>query len=236
MNRFTEFAFCTKQLTPIVGYWSCPLVSLEQALTPVLSQVHGLDRSINEAKKHCHYPSEHGLTRDESAAVLLYTMEGGDDSFYRTLNKILREEDRTKVRPWFAYLKLFDTALSKLPTVKDCVWRGVSVDAAKHFDENELVTWWNVSSCSLSADVVQNFLSDDKNSTLFMIQAVQGKNLAGYSIYQNEKEVVLSIGTKLRVKGKGIKHGKLHVVHLAEIDDNGHKEISRPIVENISSE
>jgi hypothetical protein len=226
MSRFTEFDLDKKQLTPISGYWFYPLVSLEQALAPILPQIDQLDRSIKEAKKHCHYPSEHGLTRDESAAVLLYTMEGGENSFYRVLNQALREEDRRKLKPWFAYLKLFDTALGKLPTMKACVWRGMSGDVRKNYEENELFTWWSVSSCSSSIKVVQHFLGSDKNSTLFMIEAVNGKNLAGYTIYPNEKELILRVGTQLHVKSNALQHGSLHVVHLAEVDYNSHEQLS----------
>src|ERR1700722_17921692 len=94
MNRFTDIDLDNKKLTPIHGYWSCSLVPLEQALGPLLSCIDQSDRSIKAAKKYCRYSSEHGLTRDESAAVYLYTMEGGDNSFYRVLNETLRDEDR----------------------------------------------------------------------------------------------------------------------------------------------
>jgi hypothetical protein len=81
MNRFTDIDLDNKELTPICGYWNHPLVSLEQALEPILPRIDQLDRSIKEAKKFCHYPSEHGLTRDESAAIFLYTIEGSDNCF-----------------------------------------------------------------------------------------------------------------------------------------------------------
>ncbi|CAF3598743.1 unnamed protein product [Rotaria sp. Silwood1] len=119
MNRFTELNLDKKNLPPVADYWAYPLVSLEQALVPLLSEIEHLERSIEEAKRHCHYPSEHGLTHDESASIFLYTMEAGDYSLYRLLNKTLRDEDRHKIKPWFSFLKLFDTALSKLPTIMD---------------------------------------------------------------------------------------------------------------------
>jgi hypothetical protein len=224
MNRFIECELEKKDLTPIAGYWAYPLVSLEQALEPVSSQIEQLDRSIKEAKKHCHYPSKHGLTHDESAAIFLYTMEAGDYSFYRILNKILREEDRSKVKPWFAYLKLFDTALNKLPTLKENVWRGICSDVINYYNENQLFTWWSVSSCSLSTHVVQSFLNPDIKSTLFMIEAINGKNLAGYTIYPNEKEVILRLGTKLRVKSNALQCGNLQVVQLEEVDNDKRRE------------
>ena len=128
MSRFIDTKFDNKQLPPICGYWSENLVPLEQALKLIIPRVEQLDRSIKAARKYCRFPSEHGLTHDESAALYLYTMEGGENSFYRILNDALRSEDRPALKPWFPYLKLLDTAFSKLPTVRGkhlarCTWQ-----------------------------------------------------------------------------------------------------------------
>ncbi|CAF5010101.1 unnamed protein product, partial [Rotaria sp. Silwood1] len=168
MNRYADIDLEEKRLPPIYGYWSHPLVSLEEALKPIIPTIDQLSRYIQVAKQHCHFPSEHGLTRDESAAVFLYTMEWGDKSFYRVFNQAVRSKDRRGLTPWFAFLKLFDTALSKLPIVKKNVWRGVTGDLSKHFRKGKELIWWSVSSCSPSVDVIKTFL--DNNSTLFMIE------------------------------------------------------------------
>lgn len=220
MNRFTEFDLVTKPLTPIAGYWTYPIVPLEQALAPFLSKINQLARSIKEAKKHCRNPSDHGLSRDESAAVFLYTVEAGDDSLYRILNKVLRDEDRSIAKQWFHYLKLFDSALEKLPTKKGCIWRGVPGDLSHYFQENDLITWWSITSCSLSAKEAEKFLGKDDISTLFMIEAIHGKDVSGYTVFQNEKEIVLGIGTQFRVKSNPVERGNLIVVHLAEVDSD----------------
>jgi hypothetical protein len=225
MNRFTEFHQEKKALAPIAGYWAYPLVSLEQALEPFLLQINQLDRSIKEAYKHCHFPSEHGLTRDEASAVHLYTMEAGDHSFYRVLNKILRNEDRSKVKPWFHYLKLFDTALRKLPTVKGCIWRGVSRNVTDCHHENDRLTWWCINSCSSSVKVVEDFLKSDNDCTLFMIEATNGKDISQYTYFSEEKEVILGMGTNLCVKSNALQHGKLRVIHLVEVDNSGHEPV-----------
>ncbi|CAF2926893.1 unnamed protein product [Rotaria sp. Silwood2] len=232
MNRYTEFECENKNLKPVAGYWFHQLVSLEEALKPLLSEINELQRSIKEAKKHCTYPSQDNLTRDESAALLLYTMEGGDYSFYRHLNQILRKEDRNKIRPWFGYLKLFDKALNKLPTVKGIVWRSVPGNVANNYKNNELLTWWSITSCSSSAEVVKAFLTPNQEATLFMIEAVNGKNLADYTMFPGEQEVILGVGTQLRVKDIGFQHGNLWVVHLVEVNDNvddDQKKLEAPI-------
>ncbi|CAF3431676.1 unnamed protein product [Rotaria sp. Silwood2] len=220
MNRFTEFELENKDLQPVAGYWAYNVVSLEEALKGFISQINELKRSIKEAKKYCKQPSPHNLTRDEAASILLYTMEAGDHSFYRILNQVLRKENRKEAIPWFSYLKLFDTALKKLPKVKGNIWRAVPGNLASKYKPNQLLTWWTISSCSTSADVVKAFLKSNQEATLFMIEAVNGKDLAGYTMYPDEHEVILGVGTQLRVKNVGFEHNNLHLVVLVEIDDD----------------
>ncbi|CAF5024153.1 unnamed protein product, partial [Rotaria magnacalcarata] len=150
MNRFGDIDASNKRLPPVYGYRSEKLVPIEKALEPILPHIDELPYYIKIAKKHCHFPSEHGLTQDQSAAVYIYTMEWGDTTLYRVLNKALRSENRQALRIWFPYMKLFDTALDKLPTVKEAVWRGVPNDIGKNFAKNQIVTWWSVNSCSSS--------------------------------------------------------------------------------------
>ncbi|CAF5172336.1 unnamed protein product, partial [Rotaria sp. Silwood1] len=132
MNRFGDIDASFKRLPPVYGYRSEKVVSIEKALEPIEPQIDELPYYIKIAKRSCHYPSEHGLTRDQSAAVYIYTMEWGDTTLYRVLNRALRSENRQEVKVWFPYLKLFDTALDKLPTVKEVVWRCVPLDFGKN--------------------------------------------------------------------------------------------------------
>ncbi|CAF1577622.1 unnamed protein product [Adineta ricciae] len=229
MNRFLEGEISNKKLPPIGAYWQHSLLPIEQALEPVRANIDGLDRSIKEAKRHCCHPSPHQLTKDESAAIYLYTMEGGDNSFYRILNEALRSENRRALRSWFGFLKLFDTALSKLPAVKTSVWRGISGNISQQFKRGELLTWWSISSCSVEVDVVQDFLGKNINATLLMIVTKSAKDVSRYTSFPDEKEVILGPGTQLRVKGNALQHGTLQIVHLVEVsDDDGDDQESLP--------
>ena len=120
-----------KDLSPIYGYLNQPLLPLEQAVEPIEGQIDGLAEFIKVAKDRCHYPNKDGLSRDQAAAVYLYTMEWGTNSFYRILNAVLRSSDRQSLKPWFAFLKLFDTALKQLPMRKQNVWRGIRAPLGK---------------------------------------------------------------------------------------------------------
>ena len=221
MNRFGDIEASNKRLPPVYGYHAEELVAIEQALQPIESQIKELPRFIKIAKKHCHYPSEHGLSKDQSASIYLYTMEWGDTTLYRVLNKALRSENRQALKIWFPYMKLFDTALDKLPTVRGAVWRGVPLDIGKFFVRDQTLTWWSINSCSLSANVIKNFLGNGQNATLFLIEVINGKKISGYTEYPSEEEVILRIGTQFCVKGDPLEQSNgSHIVHLSEIDDN----------------
>lgn len=231
LTRFADVDFDSKPLTPVYGFWEFPLVSLEEAVKPISHLINNLDRYVKLAKENCTYPNEHDLTRDESAGVYLYTMEWGKDSLYRVLNRALRNEDRSSLKPWFSFLKLFNTALEKLPSVQKVIWRGVRNDISKQFKNEQEHTWWSVNSCSASVHVVQNFLST--NSTLFLIEAENGKDISKLTNFPNEHEVLLGLGTKLRVVGEALDHvGGLHVVHLKEMTYKDQKEIPPKVKAN----
>jgi hypothetical protein len=148
-------------------------------------------------------------------------MEWGDQTLYRVLNQALRSEDRQALKIWFPYLKLFDTALEKLPTVKGAVWRGISLDIGKKFTENQLVTWWSINSCSSSVNVIKSFIGNQTNATLFLIEAINGKSISGYTEFENENEVILKMGTQFRVKSDPfVQASGSPIVHLMEINDD----------------
>ncbi len=233
MNRFGDIDTSFKRLPPVYGYRSEKLVSIEKALESIKPQIDELPYYIKIAKENCHFPSEHGLSKDQSAAIYIYTMEWSNNTLYHVLNEALRSENRQALKIWFPYLKLFDTALEKLPTVKKSVWRGVSLDIGKNFTKNQLVTWWSVNSCSSSVDVIKDFLGNNKSSTLFLIEAVNGKNVSGYTAYENEDEIILRMGTKLHVESNALDHPNgSYIVHLIEVD-NGDESLPPPIDETL---
>jgi len=221
MNRFGDIDCSFKRLPPVFGFRSAKVLSLEEALQPIESQIEELAYYIRIAKRHCHFPNDHNLSKDQSASIYIYTMEWGETSLYRVLNQALRSENRQALKIWFPYLKLFDTALDLLPTVKESVWRGVPLDIGKNFTKNEMFTWWSISSCSSSVNIIETFLQDATNSTLFLIEVVDGKKISGYTQIEKEDEVILRIGTEFRVKADHLKRADgSHIVHLIEIQDD----------------
>ncbi|CAF1118841.1 unnamed protein product [Adineta steineri] len=164
------------------------------------------------AKNKCNQHSDL-LTKDESAAIYLYSMAS---SFFSSLNTALRAENRHALKPWFAYLKLLMTALKTLPSIKAVVWRGVYGDVSSVFANNNIDIWWGVNSTSMDLKIVEPFL--DERGTLFTIEAMHGKDISQFSANPEEKEIILMPGTYVRLKTEVLNFiDRLFVVHLDEV-------------------
>ncbi len=116
-SRFTDL--CDEPidhlLSPIKGYQDQTLVTLNEAIQPISPFFNEIEDNVFVALHNCQNPAD-DLTQQESASIHLYTMQfDGGPSFYFLLNQSLRAENREELKPWFSFLKLFLTALYKLP-------------------------------------------------------------------------------------------------------------------------
>ena len=199
--------------SPIWGYEESKVSTLEGAVETILAIVPNLADYVFSAKHNCNKELSQ-LTQDESAAIYLYTMS---TRFYHQLNAALRQENRNELKPWFGFLKLIMAALNKLPSFKGVIWRGVSENAITHFRQGPIQTWWSINSCTKDLEVVQSYLDEDRQGTLFAIEATNGKDIAAYSAFKDEVEIILVPGTCLCVKsGPFCNNGNLFIVQLEE--------------------
>jgi hypothetical protein len=213
-----------QMLEPIAGYAYEPLLSLEEACEPIINIVPRLPAHIWIAKENSKNPAD-GLTEDESAAIRLYTMEwdaGPDEpraSLYAHLNRTLKLVDRTKLRPWFRYLKLFVTALAKLPSKPhQTVWRGVRKDQSADYPPGDEVTWWAFSSCTASLNVLESdlYLGNAGTRTLFSIEIMNARTIRSHSHFTTEDEILLLPGTFFEVRSRLNPAPDLYLIHLLQ--------------------
>ncbi|CAF1181754.1 unnamed protein product [Didymodactylos carnosus] len=208
-----------KLLLPIDGYQNLPLMPLEDAVRPLFSLADDLQSRVWIAKENCSSPQD-PLSQDEAAAIYLYTLEWipTDRSLYYKLNQSLRYENRQKLIPWFAYLKLLLTALYKLPSQKRTIWRGVNADISKLYPAGSKKVWWGISSCTESVAVLESsqFLGNTGTKTLFSIECKNGKLIRPYSYYQDEDEILLPPATYLETVSQIQPAPGLHIIHLRE--------------------
>lgn len=184
-----------EMLMPIRGYEKMPLVSLEEAVKPLVSILPEIKDYAYVAKQKCKPIPANGLNKDESAAIILYTMEWEphEECLYFALNATLRAEDRRLLKPWFSYLKLILTALMQLPSSRQTVYRGVNFDFSKQYPPGKTFIWWGFSSCTSKLGVLENeqFLSKTGNRTIFAINCNSGKDISCHSFYKMEDEILL---------------------------------------------
>ena len=207
-------------LAPLRGYAEEPLVPLKKAVEKVGKLIDDVDSRVWTALERCEDPSD-GLTRDESAAIVLYTIEWDPrhPSLYAVLNETLRLEDRRKLTPWFPYIKLVLTGLFKLESKSRTVWRGVHGDLRSKYKQGKNITWWGFSSCTTTLNILQDshYLGTSGPRTLFAIDCINGKEIKRHSYFEQEDEVLLLPCTHLQVIGHLTSTENLHIIHLREV-------------------
>ncbi|CAF1440828.1 unnamed protein product [Rotaria sordida] len=218
--RITDIAHEPLRLiAPIGGYEEMPLVTLEKAVEPLVSVLPAVQSYAFVAKQMCEDPAD-GLTPDESASIMLYTMgwEPLDKCLYFVLNDTLRSSERQqKLRPWYLFMRLFLSALFRLPSLTKTAYRGVKLDLSKRYIEGKTIVWWGFSSCTTVVNVLNSdqFLGPKGDRTMFTLQCLSAKDIRKHSYYPAEDEVLLMAATQFKVIGC-LNQGDLHIVQLEE--------------------
>lgn len=156
--------------------------------------------------------SRKSLSLDEAGALHLYTT----NYLYKALNAALRHADRKKALDYFLYLRLFLSALEKLPRTEKELYRGVALDLQHQYKVGSTVTWWAVSSCTPDLGVATSF-SGSKTCTLFIISSLRSVGIRDFSQYKSEEEYILAPGTQFEVT-KVLRKGSKVEIHMKELD------------------
>ena len=212
----------TADLGPIVEYAKAPLLPLVKACAPLTDIIHNLAFYVQMALNETPEEPPDGLTIDESAAIRLYTIEWDEpyQSLYLMLNQTLKQDHREHLRPYFKYLKLFLTALVKLPCVpQSTIWRGVTKNLSAKFPPATPVTWWAFSSCTTELTVLENnmYLGNVGDRTLFSVEVINGRTIRAHSHFVTEDEILLLPGTHMIVQSQFSPAPNLHIIHLKQV-------------------
>ncbi|CAF1432913.1 unnamed protein product [Rotaria sp. Silwood1] len=206
-------------IAPVGGYEEMPLVPLEIAVEPLVPILPAVQSHAYVAKQRCTNPAD-GLTQDESASIMLYTMgwEPLDKCLYIVLNDTLRSSERQqKLRPWYLFMRLFLSALFRLPSLTKTAYRGVTLDLSKRYTEGKTIVWWGFSSCTTVVNVLNSdqFLGTKGDRTMFTLHCLAAKDIRKHSYFPAEDEVLLMAATQFKVMGC-LNQGNLHIVQLEE--------------------
>jgi hypothetical protein len=205
-------------LAAITGYEDKPIVSIEKAVEPLVSIVPMIKSQTYTAKKRCENTAN-GLTQDEAASIVLYTMDWEPECLFSVLNDALRIKDRKILKPWYLYMKLFFVALDRLPTkTGQTLFRGVKLDMSDKYEVGKTIVWWGCSSCTVSEHVLESgFLGKTGKRTKFIIDCNSGKDIRDYSYFRYEDEILILPATEFKVIKCYEPEPDLHEIHLKEV-------------------
>ncbi|CAF1155484.1 unnamed protein product [Adineta ricciae] len=185
----------------MTGYDEVAPSSLEEALEPFSNDNYRLQYYIKEAKKKCYCPVGSILTRDESAAIYLYTMQLGSHELDRQLQAAFDSQDRSVLRPWFKYLNLLRSACDKLPENDGNIWQVTlnNENIRKKLASNQLLPLYTVFGTGmLSRTDIDNYRQQHPDKPLFatVLEGVKGKKLGNYSADEHKSAMILP-GSKM---------------------------------------
>jgi hypothetical protein len=200
-----------------------PIVTLEQAVTPLIPLLPTILRYAHLVKQKCEQPAD-GLTSDESAAIMLYSMawQPLNECLYIALNIALRSMHRRTLEPWSLYLKLFITAVLRLPFSELTVYRENSSDLSDQYKPNEKFTWWDFSLCATSIDQFQSSRpsSTRRTRTMFTIESHTIKDIRKHTYLPTDGSVLILPGTQFQVLACSSEDNDLKSIILREIQSS----------------
>jgi hypothetical protein len=205
-----------EMLPSIRGYEDMPLVELEIAVQPLVPFLPNIQSYTSIVKQRCRKAPVSRLSNDESASIMLYTMgwKPVNECLYIVLNETLRSKERDRLEPWFLYLKLFVTALSRLPSIQQTIYCAVELDLTEKYKKDETIVWWGFSCCSSSSEQLLNTIDV---RTLFSIECISGKDIRQHSYFESENEILLFPVTQFKVRSCSRQTNDVHLIELQEI-------------------
>lgn len=220
-RRFIDFIDNPSlKLPPIKGLQGLPVPSIEAATKPLHTVLKDVDKMLEEVLGDNRLESMDKHERDETAAILLYTLEWcpKEESLYHVLNKTLASKERDqRLQSWLLFLRLFLVGLSKRPLVENTiVYRGVS--SLVDYPGRQEVTWWSLTSTSRERAVAMTFAPGGDNSTLFAMNIRSGREIGDLSKYPSEREVLLPPMTHFHIERRERDSDGLTIVYMNEID------------------
>lgn len=192
--RFVDNERCkSKRQERFEDFKTHRLVSLDEAIQPLIDIVVGIQEMVSIIKNKCQNPKD-GLSVDQSAAIMLYTYESKvhENSLYFILNQTLRFQQKQALKRWLPYLRLITHALDLLPSKTCHIYRGVRANLTSVYPVGDTSVCWSFTSCTSNISVLKNtFLGTVGNRTILHIDCHDGKDIRNHSCVPDENEILL---------------------------------------------
>lgn len=206
-------------------------MTLEEALAQVKHEILKCDEQIEEAKKNCTdplklrrpiLPSERSMSKDQSAAIYLYSMRKYKQNVYYILKAALSSRNRRRVKPWFKYLKLLFSAVELVPLCNMEIWQAIPYD----LDHEDLLKpsmvelFTGFGSCTPMRDLARIFASGQYSSErkvpviLIGYNGVRAYDISDY-IADSHQEIFLPHGINPKRKDWTKDRNGDYIAHLS---------------------
>ena len=215
LERLQDVEEILEELVPITGVMDQKVPKYGDAIKPLFEVLKNLQHPAKAAHGFAAKTQSKVLTKHEIAALYLYTTQS---ALYKQLNATLRHPDRTRIEPYFPYLRLFISALRKIAAGEMKLYRGVGIDLRKQYPKGGTVTWWGVSSCTPKLSVAKGFLGSSGKRMLFEVSTSSAVSIKQFSAYTQEDEYILAPGTQLHVDSVATDKSGMTTVALSELD------------------
>lgn len=195
------------------------LVTLEQAIEPLDTLVTGIRQMVQAVMERCEKLIG-SLSLDEAASIMLFSMEAEPKEycFYRTLNKVLQNEDLLQREPWRNYIQLLMRSLSKLPSMEnETLYLGIAGHTNYQYSQGMMFTWKQFSFCATSRKNLEDVLGATGPRTIFSVNSRSGRNIRAYSCFPVNDEILLPFSIKFKVIRTEQESPDLSIIHLEEI-------------------
>lgn len=174
---------------------------------------------------------EAGITKDDAAAIALYTYDFGPGDFesnpYRILNTALASNNSNDLKRVRGLIFIVTRALRKLPICENItLYRGIRDNVDRDmYKVGHTIVFHGFSSATTDMNVVKEFLASSSegkgaapssSGTLFVLEDTWGYDIQQYSLYPNEREILIEPERHFRVQS--VIESNIVVVNLLMLD------------------
>ena len=161
------------------------------------------------------------LTAQGIAFMMLYSAEGTTPAFYKVLNELCYDPDRSKIVPFGQYVVGAVKHMKRIEAYPNSVvLRGVKADLEAEYPLGREVVWHGFCSTTKSIGVLSNpmFCGKVGKRTIFQITLTQGqaREITRYSLVAAEDEVLLPPGCRFKVESV-LPQGDLTIIQMTEL-------------------
>jgi hypothetical protein len=158
--------------------------------------------------------NKYEMTENECGAIIYYTCDARrlagkvEDNPYKRLNELLAKRNMTIVENWKPYIYFLLCALNKIPNSDEplVVYRALDIpitQLSKRYQNGKKVVWISFTSTSLDRNAIDDFINNtDTKGTFMLLKVIEGKDISEFSIFENEKEVLLLPNSKFIINEK----------------------------------